>query len=79
MEELSDVLEWAAEQQDPSSANQYQEGWEVTPADGKSLIVPFLEERQQNGFYALPLRDEQGTLGVFALFSSCLLYTSRCV
>jgi GAF domain-containing protein len=70
MDELSDVLEWAAEQQDPASANQYQEGWEVTPADGKSLIVPFLEERQQNGFYALPLRDEQGTLGVFALFSS---------
>ena len=70
MDELSDVLEWAAEQQTPSSADQYQEGWEVTPADGKSLIVPYLEEHQQNGFYSLPLRDEQGTLGVFALFSS---------
>jgi RND family efflux transporter MFP subunit len=70
MDELSDVLEWAAEQQHPSAANQYQEGWEVVPADGKSLVVTYLEKQGQNGFYALPLHDEQGTLGVFALFSS---------
>ena len=70
MDELSDVLEWAAEQELASSADQYEEGWEVKPADRKSLVVAYLEKFEQNGFYALPLRDEQGTLGVLALFSS---------
>ena len=38
--------------------------------DARAQIVPFLEEHEENGFYALPLRDDQGTLGVMALLSS---------
>ena len=41
-----------------------------TPEEAHAQIVSFLEEHKENGFYALPLRDDQGTLGVLALLSS---------
>jgi RND family efflux transporter MFP subunit len=46
------------------------DGWHVEPQEAHAQIVTFLEERKENGFYALPLRDDQGTLGVLALLSS---------
>ena len=70
MEELSEILENCAEQSEPTSADHYQEGWEVKPAEDERGIVRFLEGHEYNGFYALPLRDEEGKLGVLGLLSS---------
>jgi RND family efflux transporter MFP subunit len=70
MDDLTDILEWSAGQNKPVSADHYEEGWEVTPEEGRAQIVRFLEAHEYNGFFALPLRDEQGTLGTLALLSS---------
>ena len=49
----------------------YDDGWHVEPPEeARAQIVSFLEEHNENGFYALPLRDDQGTLGAMALLSS---------
>src|ERR1700734_3373206 len=63
-------LEWVADQEGAVSADLYDDGWHVEPQDAHAQIVSFLEEHNENGFYALPLRDDQGTLGVLALLSS---------
>jgi RND family efflux transporter MFP subunit len=51
------------------SADLYEDGWHSTPEDARAQISPFLEEHEENGFYGLPLRDDQGRLGVLALLS----------
>ncbi len=66
---LRQVLEWVAEQSEPVHADQHAEGWEVVPAPGEERVVPYLESASYRGFYALPLTDEQGLLGVIALES----------
>ncbi|MFZ3216449.1 MAG: GAF domain-containing protein [Candidatus Acidiferrales bacterium] len=71
--EMSDLrarLEWVAEQEGAVSADAYDDGWHVNPEDARAQIVPFLAEHEENGFYALPLRDDQGVLGVLALLSN---------
>jgi RND family efflux transporter MFP subunit len=70
MSDLRSRLEWVAGQEHAVSADRYEDGWRTHPEDARAQIVPFLEEHQENGFYALPLRDDQGTLGVMALLSS---------
>ncbi len=70
MSDLRTRLEWVADQEDAVSADLYDDGWHVEPQEAHAQIVSFLEERKENGFYALPLRDDQGTLGVLALLSS---------
>jgi GAF domain-containing protein/multidrug resistance efflux pump len=70
MSDLRTRLEWVAGQDHAVSADLYEDGWHTNPEDAKAQIVPFLEEHEENGFYALPLRDDQGTLGVMALLSS---------
>jgi GAF domain-containing protein/multidrug resistance efflux pump len=70
--EMSDFrtrLEWVAQQDGPVSADLYDDGWHVSPEDVKAQIVPFLEAHEHNGFYGLPLRDDQGRLGAMALLS----------
>jgi RND family efflux transporter MFP subunit len=70
--EMSDFrtrLEWVAQQDGPVSADLYDDGWHVSPEDAKAQIVPFLEAHQHNGFYGLPLRDDQGRLGAMSLLS----------
>lgn len=69
MDELRDCLEWVAGQESGVSADLYEDGWHLSPEEARPHIVPFLEAREYNGFYALPLRDDQGTLGVLALIS----------
>jgi GAF domain-containing protein len=69
MDQLRDVLEWVAQQSEPVAADQYEEGWEVKPEGARVQIVRTLEEQDCSGFYALPLRDDQGTLGALALLS----------
>ena len=70
MSDLRTRLEWVADQEGAVSADLYDDGWHVEPQDAHAQIVSFLEEHNENGFYALPLRDDQGTLGVLALLSS---------
>jgi RND family efflux transporter MFP subunit len=69
MDDLRSRLEWMAQQDGPVSADLYEDGWHATPEDARAQISPFLEEHEENGFYALPLRDDQGRLGVLALLS----------
>src|SRR3984957_4631142 len=69
MDDLKSRLEWVAQQDGPVSADLYDDGWHTTPEDARAQISPFLEAHEQNGFYALPLRDDQGRLGVLALLS----------
>src|SRR4029077_13352998 len=64
MDELREMMEWVAEQSQPVAADQYDDGWHVTPEEGRAQLVASLEARDYSGFYALPLSDEQGTLGV---------------
>jgi RND family efflux transporter MFP subunit len=69
MDELRAVLEWVATQPTAVSADQYDEGWVVKPEDGQARLAPYLEKQEMSGFYALPLRDDQGMVGVLALLS----------
>jgi len=69
MDQVRDLMEWVATQTDPVSANQTEEGWEVTPEGERDRLAPILEEHGYAGFYAIPLRDDQGTVGVLALLS----------
>ena len=69
MSELRERLEWVASQENPISADLYEDGWRIDPEGARAQIVSFLEAHEYNGFYALPLRDDQGTLGVMALLS----------
>ncbi len=69
MSDLRTRLEWVAGQAGPVSSDLYEDGWHTTPDDAKAQIVPFLEAHTQNGFYGLPLKDDQGTLGALALLS----------
>ena len=66
---LRKLLEWVSTQDTAVRADKYEEGWEVDPESGQPIIVPYLEEHGVNGFYALPLRDDQGTVGVLCLQS----------
>jgi len=70
MSDLRERLEWVADQETAVSADLDEEGWRLEPEDARAQIVPFLEAHEYKGFYALPLRDDQGTLGVLALLSS---------
>ena len=69
MSRLREVLELVASQNEPVSADQYDTGWTVSNEEARAQIVSYLSENERNGFYALPLRDDQGTLGVLALES----------
>ncbi len=69
MAALRKLLEWVGTQESAVSADQYEEGWEVQPKEAEPVIVPFLEEHKVSGFRALPLHDDQGTVGVLCLLS----------
>src|ERR1700733_9418670 len=69
MDDLKSRLEWVAQQDGPVSADLYDDGWHTTPEQARAQISPFLEAHKENGFYGLPLRDDQGRLGVLALLS----------
>src|ERR1700689_4527902 len=69
MSELRERMEWVAEQETNVSANLHEDGWQVEPAEAHAQIVSFLEAHEYQGFYGLPLRDDQGTLGAMILLS----------
>lgn len=70
MDELRSRLEWVAAQERPVWADLYDDGWHLDPEEIRAQFVSFLEGHEYNGLYALPLRDDQGTLGAMALLSS---------
>jgi RND family efflux transporter MFP subunit len=69
MNELRQRLEWVTLQQDPVSADLYEDGWHLQPEEARTRLIPFLEANAYNGAYAMALRDDQGTLGAMALLS----------
>jgi RND family efflux transporter MFP subunit len=69
MNDLRNRLEWIAGQENPVSADLHEDGWETDPPEAHAQIVSYLETNEYNGLYALPLRDDQGTLGAMALLS----------
>jgi len=70
MDDLKLRLEWVAAQETPVCADLYDDGWHADPPEARAQFASFLEEHGHNGMYALPLRDDQGRLGVLALLSS---------
>jgi len=70
MSDLRERMEWVAEQETHVSANLHEDGWQVEPQETHAQIVSFLEEHGHKGFYGLPLRDDQGTLGAMILLSN---------
>jgi len=77
MEQLRELLAWVAEQSEAVSAHQTEEGWKVKPEGANAALVRYLEEQGLSGFYAMPLRDEQGTVGVLALLSNTAEFLSE--
>jgi RND family efflux transporter MFP subunit len=69
MSELRERMEWVAEQDSHVAANFHEDGWQVEPAEAHAQVVSFLEAHEYRGFYGLPLRDDQGTLGAMILLS----------
>ena len=69
MKRLRDILEWVGEETEAVSADHVDTEWKSTPEKPDPRLIPYLTERQMSGFYAMPLRDDQGTLGVIALES----------
>jgi len=70
MKRLREILEWVGEEYEAVSADHGEEAWVTAPEKPDPRLIPYLTERQMNGFYARSLRDDQGTLGVIALESS---------
>ncbi len=69
MESLRGVMEWVAQQPEAVSADKYEGGWETHPENVAAPVTSYLDTHQCYGFYAVPLRDDQGTVGVLALLS----------
>jgi RND family efflux transporter MFP subunit len=69
MSRLRDIMQWVAQRGDPVSADQYEDGWHCDPEDTKERAAAYLEEQGYSGFYALPLRDDQGGLGAICLLN----------
>ena len=77
MDQLRELLAWVAEQPEAVSADQTEVGWKVKPEGANAALVRYLEEQGLSGFYAMPLRDEQGTVGVLALLSNTAEFLSE--
>jgi GAF domain-containing protein len=76
MEQLRELLAWVAEQPEAVSADQTGGGWKIKPEEENVGLTRYLEEQERSGFYAMPLRDEQGTVGVLALLSNTAEFLS---
>jgi RND family efflux transporter MFP subunit len=59
-----------ARQPEPVSADEYEEGWQVSPEPARQELLSYLQANNLSGFYAIPLRDDQGVVGVLALLST---------
>ncbi len=70
MDDFRERFQWVANQTEIVAGDLRSEVWEFHPDEARAQIVSVLEKHGYGGFYALPLRDEQGALGVLALVSS---------
>jgi RND family efflux transporter MFP subunit len=70
MDDFRDRFAWVANQKEVVAANLHSDGWQLQPSEAHAQVVSVLEKYSYGGLYALPLRDEQGALGVLALVSS---------
>lgn len=70
MSALADILEWVAGRENAISVQEYEDGWHAQPEEARERIAPFLEGQNDSGFYALPLRDDQGAIGAIGLVSA---------
>jgi RND family efflux transporter MFP subunit len=70
MDDFRERFQWVANQKEVVSADLHSDGWQLHPSEAHAQIVSVLEKYGYGGLYALPLRDEQGALGVLALVSS---------
>jgi RND family efflux transporter MFP subunit len=70
MTQLRNILEWIAGCEEPVSMHQYDDGWHASAEQAKARTTTFLEAQDYSGFYALPLRDDQGAIGAIALLDS---------
>ncbi len=84
MDQLRQILERVAGQSDAMSADQYDAGWivkvgeeEESGGEARQRLIAFLEDHDYNGFRAIPLRDDQGAVGVLALLSGDAEFLSR--
>src|SRR5271156_2494557 len=69
MSELRERMEWVAEQESHVLANLHDDGWQAEPEEARAQVVSYLEAYGHQGFFGLPLRDDQGTLGAMILLS----------
>ncbi|HEV2491283.1 MAG TPA: efflux RND transporter periplasmic adaptor subunit [Candidatus Acidoferrales bacterium] len=69
MTRLREIMEWVARREEPVAGDQYDDGWHCNPEEVKERAAAYLEEQGYSGFYALPLRDDQGALGAIALLN----------
>lgn len=67
MAQLRTILEWVSGREEPVSIHQYEDGWHASPEGANERTAAFLEAHGYSGFYALPLRDDQGAIGAVAL------------
>jgi RND family efflux transporter MFP subunit len=77
MEELRRLLQSVAGREEPVAANRGEDGWVLEPEHENFPPVEFLERYEYGGFYAVPLRDEQGALGALALVASEAEFLNR--
>lgn len=70
MNGLRGHAEWIARQSATHWADLYENGWQISSDAARGQFVPFLEANQYKGFYAIPLRDDQGVVGTMGLLSS---------
>jgi RND family efflux transporter MFP subunit len=70
MDDFRDRFAWVANQKEVVAADLHSDGWQLQPSEAHAQVVSVLEKYGYGGLYALPLRDEQGALGVLALVSS---------
>ncbi len=69
MDALRKLLEWVSTQESAVRADKSEEGWVTDPESARDVASGFLDEHGYGGFYALPLRDDQGTVGVLCMLN----------
>ena len=69
MDALRKLLEWVSTQESAVRADKSEESWETEPESARDVASGFLDEHGYGGFYALPLRDDQGTVGVLCMLN----------
>ncbi len=70
MMQLRDILEWVSGREEAVSLDQYEDGWHTKPEEARERAAAYLEAQNYSGFYAVPLRDDQGAIGAIALLHS---------